>query len=265
MTIIFLFSGESRTSPFSFNLENRMRSNPILDSYDKFIFTDKFKSLYNYKIYITTDDIHLENTRTYFSNTNIGNIHLLNPNCPTDVYVKGDPKNKISNISEYLDKYNNQDWSYYQKYTNSIYQNYKILDCYNLFKNDKEENNICCDYIIRMRLDTEITMDICDIIKMFELNHKLQIVMAWDFFAIGKPEIMECYCTGLNNKYGTYNYDVPLPNVLPIMNDYNYLDKKRWRYAAERQLFEMLFEYCVINNLNINESIKSIDIINLIR
>ena len=75
MSIIFLFTGNARTFPF--NIYHNMRNAEILDSYNKYIFTDKFKSLYKYKIYISTDDIHLSDTIYYFSE-NIGNIHLLN-------------------------------------------------------------------------------------------------------------------------------------------------------------------------------------------
>lgn len=46
---IFIFC-QSRTSPF--NLDISKRNLDILESYDKYIFTQKFKETYNYKIYI---------------------------------------------------------------------------------------------------------------------------------------------------------------------------------------------------------------------
>ena len=58
--IIFLLTGESRTFPFSLNKQKRNIN--ILNSYNKFIFTDEFKTLYDYKLYISTDDIHLHDT-----------------------------------------------------------------------------------------------------------------------------------------------------------------------------------------------------------
>ena len=39
------------------------------------------------------------------------------------------------------------------------------------------------------------------------------------------------------------------------MNIYHSADKNIWTYAPERQLFEMLFEYCNNNNLDVNNSI----------
>ena len=256
MNIIFLFSGNARSFPF--NIENCKRNNNILDSYNKYLFTKEFKESYKYKIYFSTDDIHLEDTINYFSSNNIGNIHLLN----TNFYLK-DIDNKTENINKYFHKYNNKDWSNHQKYDNSIEQHYKILDCYNLLKNDKNIEKY--DLIIRLRMDVEININILDIISLFTKKPNLEIALCWDFFAIGKPKIMECYCTGLNNNYGNYNYQVKIPDNLPIMQDYNYLDKHRWTYAPERQLFEMLFEYCNNNNLDINEVIENTNFCFIIR
>jgi len=255
MHIIFLLSGQSRSSPFAHNKTNSHQE--ILDSYNNYIFTEQFKQLHKYKIYITTDDIHLENTINYFNMNNIGNIHLLEPNSPTDFYIKN-INNKCSHINNYFEKYNNKDWSNHQKYDNSIHQHYKLLDCYNLYKNDYEVFNKKCDYIVRMRLDTKFTINILNVLQLFVETPQLKIVMDWDFFAIGKPCIMDCYCSGLDYNYGNYNYTTPIPDILPVMHDYNYIDKYRWTYAPERQLFEMIFEYCNNNNLYINTVIKNI-------
>ena len=248
MSIIFLFTGNARTFPF--NIYHNMRNAEILDSYNKYIFTDKFKSLYKYKIYISTDDIHLSDTIYYFSE-NIGNIHLLN----TGYYLK-DVDNKTDNINKYFDVYNKKDWSNHLKYDVSIHQHYKILDCYNLFKNDNLEN---CDYIIRLRMDTVFNMDILDVLSLFTQKPELEIFLSWDFFALGKPEIMKWYCTGLENNYGNYNYNAIVPDVLPVMPDYKQLEPRVHGYSPERQLFEMLFDYCNRNNLDINKAILNND------
>ena len=50
--IVFLFSGQARTFPFSIKNEihKKKRSIEILDCYNKYIFTDEFKSKYNYQV-----------------------------------------------------------------------------------------------------------------------------------------------------------------------------------------------------------------------
>jgi hypothetical protein len=256
MSIIFLFSGQSRCFPFSHN-ENK--SSDILKSYNEFIFTSNFKNKYDYKIYFTTDDLHLENTFSYFGINNIGNIHLLD----TNYYLKKINKN-IDNLENYFDKYNNKDWTNHAKYDNSIHQHYKLLDCYNLLNEDIYHNDIDidnCKYIVRLRFDTCFTANILDIISLLENNSKLEIAMCWDLFAIGKPEIMKCYCNGLNNNYGNYNYDIDLSYLekIPIWDDYLTTGKYQWTYAPERQLFEMIFEYYDKNKKNINDTIMTLE------
>jgi hypothetical protein len=247
MSIIFLFSGNARTSPFNINIEKR--SQEILKSYNENLFTEKFKSLYSYKIYITADDVHLEETINYFKPENIGNIHIMD----TEYYLKP-ITNKIPNADIFVKQYTNKDFKNCKKFDNSINQHHKILDCYNLFRNDAIEKPL---FVIRIRMDVAINKNILDILDLFNIHPELQIYCSWDFMSVGKIDIMNCYCTGLENNYGNYTYKTPLPPVLPIMNDYNKLNKYEWTYAAERQLFEMLFEYCNNNNLDINKSIMS--------
>lgn len=151
----------------------------------------------------------------------------------TGYYLK-DVDNKTDNINKYFDVYNKKDWSNHLKYDISIHQHYKILDCYNLFKNDNLEN---CDYIIRLRMDTVFNMDILDVLSLFTQKPELEIFLSLDFFALEKPEIMKWYCTGLENNYGNYNYNVIVPDILPVMSDYKQLEPRVHEYFPERQLF----------------------------
>jgi len=240
--VVFLFSGNARTFPF--NQEPSKRSAAILESYNKYLFTESFKQNYDYEIYITTDNLHLEDTIRYFSENHIKNIHLLN----NDYYLTTNSDTK--NIEYYLNKYNEKDWSQHDKHEGSIHQHYKILDCYQMAKKDNHNS----DYIVRARMDTEMTKDLQELITMLDTS-ELEIVIDGDLFAIGSPDIMEWYCTGLENNYGNYHYNIPVPETLPVMNDYGREDKKRWTYAAERQLFEMLYDYCHQRKLDINKTI----------
>lgn len=244
-SICFLFSGQARVSPFS--IKKNKRNQDILSTYTNYIFSDEFKSKYKYKIYISTDIINVEDVLEYFSNKNIGNIHLLD----TDYYFKNISE-RIKPVSYYLNDYEKKDFLGCRPFSKGINQHHKILDCYNLMRNDDIDN---FDFVIRLRMDTKYLENILVPLKLFEQDTNLQILMSHDHFAIGKPKIMECYCTGLENNYGNYTYNVLVPSKLPIM--YPTKDKLRWTYAPERQLFEMLFEYCNLNNLDINKTIRS--------
>jgi hypothetical protein len=247
--IIFLFTGNARTSHL--NIDISKRRSEIMESYNRYIFTDEFKTLYDYKIYISTDDIHLHDTFQYFSKDKIGNIHLF-----VDYYLKP-VHNKIKHIDDYLNSYNDQNWSYYQKYDNSIHQHYKILDCYNLLRNDAHELETC-DYIVRIRFDVVITKSFVEIMQSFVSNPNLKLVINWDFIGIGTKDMMQCYCTGLENKYGKYLKNNFVINFNQDLNNFSFEhDLRRWMYAPERQLFEMLFEYCQQHHLDINKTIQS--------
>jgi hypothetical protein len=246
MKIAFLLSGNARTSPF--NIEPDCRNLDILKSYNQYIFTDQLKALVEYKVYISTDDIHLQDTLNYFSRDCIGNIHLL----ATDYYLNP-VQSQTTKVDTYLQSYHNQTFQNHEIYDNSIHQHYKILDCYNLLRQDHEAEDFT--YIVRLRLDVIIDTDIFDILHRFTQHPKLQIVIKWDLFALGKPDIMKIYSTGLDHDYGKYTNQVVIPDRLPIMRDYKSLDYQRWMYAPERQLFEMLFEFCNDRKIDINESI----------
>jgi hypothetical protein len=245
--ICILISGQSRTSPFSTN--NKYDNNYINDYFLKNILNDEFKSKYDYKVYLSADDIDINKFIEIFKIENIGNLHLINKN-----YYLNEINNKILDSEYYLTKYRNQDFNKCRKYDKSIHQHYKILDCFNLYRNDKNFKNV--DYIIRIRLDCIFKKNICNIIN--DLNNKVKIIMQWDHFAIGHENIMTNYCTGLENKYGTYCYKTIVPAKIPFSRTYNSKNKERWQYSAERQLFEQLFEFCNLNNYNINDTIKII-------
>jgi len=224
----------------------------ILDSYNKYIFTDEFRTSCNYRIYITTDDIHIDDTVNYFTKENIGNIHMLSTN-----YYLHPVAQTIPPVESFLQKYHAKDFRGHARYDNSIYQHHKLLDCYNLYRNDWKENGLDT-YIIRMRMDTMITTNILDSLKRLQVNPSLEIMCAWDHMAIGKANIMKWYCTGLENKYGTYTNTTVISTEPKVWNNfihptyYSKMEMRRWMYAPERQLFEMLFEYCNMNGMDID-------------
>jgi hypothetical protein len=106
-------------------------------------------------------------------------------------------------------------------------------------------------------MDVKITQNILDMLELFTQKPEIEIIMHWTEFAIGKPKIMNIYCTGLENNYGNYKNLINIPN--PLM-DFNALDLYNWMYAPERQLFEMLCEYCINNNLDVNKIIVTVGI-----
>ena len=212
--IAFLFTGEARTSPFAH--KPSLKSHEIMNSYMKYIFTDEFKNKYKYKIYISTDDIHLSNTINYFNVSNIGNIHLMNTN-----YYFNPIINKLKPIHFFMNRYrrimrSRPSYTYkYEKYEGSIHQHYKLLDAYTLLLNDAvilEQ----CTLICRIRLDIIVNVNIIELIDRFT-NPKCEIITNWDIFSIGRKRIMECYLNVLI-KNGFYTNEMKMPENLIIPN-----------------------------------------------
>jgi len=258
MKIVFCFTGQSRTSPFSLN--KKKRNNEILDSYNKYIFTEEFKKKYDYEIYISTDNIDLDDTINYFNRKNIGNIHLFD----TDFYLKP-VKNKPCKLILCLKKHDLFHDPKYEKHEGSIYQHYKYLDCFSLYTNNIIYNHAIkifdCKYIVRMRLDSKFEGNILKDIEYLNNNKDTGIFLAYDFYAIGRPAIMECYLTGLLHKYGTYSEKCLVPNHRYSIGGVNMIG---WRYAPERQLFEMLFDFCIKNKKCPHKYIKDSHIATII-
>jgi len=258
--ISFIFSGQIRSNPFghdNFN-KNFDISVKILKSY-KQIFNEKIKSIYDYRVYISTDNLLVEETINFFGKNNIGNIHLFD----TEYYYKK-IKNKIPQVDFYLSNYSVD--PPFQKYDNSIHQYYKLYDSFNLFLND-DFNDV--DYIIRLRLDTSFdflnNQDFCSFLNLLDLNDDLQILMYKDLFAIGKKLSMETYCTAINKNYGKNKFEEDLGKIkYPfIIKEYYKLERNRWTYAPEIQLYFILFKYCKENNYNINKALLPIDNLNV--
>jgi hypothetical protein len=255
--IAFFLCGEARCNPLSF----RKNITPeTLESFTKYIFTDEFKSKYDYTIYISADNVHLENTTEYFGKEHITNIHLLD----TDYYLKP-VQDRLPNQWHFLEAYNQHpNPKQYRRYPTSVLQHYKLLDAFNMYQNDPYE----CDYIVRMRFDCIFHKDILDVLTTFQANPDQQIVASSDHFAVGKPNIMQTYCSLLLHKFGTYTFDSNITYPVQVYNGYSDLPNDTdvsWTYAPEVQLFEGLFEYCKTQSLDIDRTMLGMNCCKIVR
>jgi hypothetical protein len=256
-----LFTGNTRSNPLGFS---KSPNGDILEGYKNNIFNNEFKEMFDYDIFISTDDIHIQNTISFFGFEHIKNIHILNSITGAEQYYLNDYLNyKIAPENYYLSNYLQQNFMDCIKYPNSILQNYKILDAYHLLQQYEEKYNVKYDYIVRIRLDLIFKFNIMSAFNKLIKNPNLQIIGHHDFVFIGKSDIMRFYCTSLNRSYGKYNFNETnhlFNNNLIGYNHYNewkQIDSKRWTYAPEVQAWETLFEYCKLNNLDIDITINS--------
>lgn len=256
--VCLLFSGQARSSPFAEkkerkeDKENDSAPSPparILESYRRFLLSSTFEKNYRYIVFVSTDECDTQSIVDFFGMDNIGNVHTFN----NDEYLYK-IQNKIPSVDFFLDRYNQQNFGLYTPYPGSVHQYYKVLDCFNLFRNSEWYQKT--DYIARVRMDTMFKTSVYDALTTLQDDPKLHILVHWDFFALGKPEIMEMYCTTVEHGFGTYTNKIKVPDEPPIMVDYNSIEMGRWMYAPERQLFEAIFEWCNNQQLDVFEAIN---------
>lgn len=253
--VAFLFTGESRCNPMGFCQNPR---HDILDSYNRNIFNYEFTTKFDYDIYISTDDVNLHTTIEYFGPDKIKNIHIIKSFYGHPEYYLEEVPSKLKPENCYVYDYEQQNFHDCISYPNSIRQNYKICDAYNML----QQKNIHYDFIVKIRFDNTVLTNIMECFKKFEDNAELQIIGQTDMFFIGKPDIMKFYCRSIDRNYGKYNFNLTNHVFNSNIIDYKTYQEwktheyQRWTYAYEVQVWETLFEYCALNNLDLDKSIQ---------
>jgi hypothetical protein len=233
--IAILFSGQMRTNSLGTNTTN---NNLIVDSISKHIINDELKNKYDYDVFISTDNTQIHKCKDFFGK-NLKNIHCFDIN-----FFMNNIKNQIPSYNKLFHLYMNRNYNNYSIYPNTVWQFYRLYDCYNMMCNYQSVNNY--DYIIRARLDTVFQKNIVPKIEELDSNINIHYFGAADMFGIGRIGIMQYYCTMINEKYGTFGEGHKIP------------DELKWKYAPEYQLHFCLIEYCKLNNINTSMALHSI-------
>lgn len=245
--IAFLISGQSRTNGLGLN---PTKHSAILDSWDKYIFTNEFKANYEYDIFITTDNLDVSATLEYFGPDRVKNVHLMD----TDYYMKS--VTVIPPVSEYLHSYKIP--CGFMCYPNMVHQLYKMFDCFNLMK----EEGLPYDYIVRLRFDIVLHHDIMDCLAKLNM---VEMVNYSEIFFLGKYECMSwayqlLLHNGVYNPYETGHYmlgwgkDRKLPNERHI-----------WAYSHEAQASEHMYKYYEERKQSVDDTVFRMDLCRIMR
>jgi hypothetical protein len=250
--IALLFCGQTRTNPLS---NNSVKHEIITDAWEKYIFTERFKELYKYDIYISTDDIDIDKTLEYFGKENIKNIHTLD----NDWYLNP-VKNKIPSQST-VDSSIEKAPEGYVDHSHIIPQYYKLFDAYNLINNNAVEY----DYITRLRFDTVIHTDILECLNRLESGGPDLIVYV-DMFLLGRPAVMNYILQFIHsiNKLNVYS-DKTLGKMLLWDSKLLPADEKLWAYSPEGQISEYLRQYYLKQNIDAETKIINMDMSRIIK
>ena len=238
INIAILITGQSRINPLN-NSNNT--NNIILERLSMYILNSAFKNNYNYDIFISTDNIDINKSISYFGD-NLKNIYCSDNN--SYLYPI---KTNCKTYNEILHQYSQRDYKGCNSYFNNVFQFYRYYHCNNMVNEYlKNEKNKKYDLYIRFRLDIAFQRDINEYIKEIIFNENIYYIGQADFFSLGRVEIMNILLNMIDKDYGTYDI---------IQNE----DRHRWNYAPEVQLPAVLSNYCSLNNLDYNIAVKFIE------
>ena len=236
---------------------------PVFESWEKYFLNDEFKNAYEYDFYISTDkDIDIEKTLKFLGEEHIKNIHFFKENTEIDSYYK--PCKKLKEYKKCYNVYKNKMLINKDIITEPVYLNnfillYRYYDCLNMI----EKSGIKYDYIINTRFDTIFMENINNYIS--QLNEIILFACRGNIFIVGKEDIMK-YHLNIMEVYGDYNY---LDNKYQFKDgggsawynsdEYYKINYVQFKNSNELQIAEHFFNYCKINNLNVDKSLKSIN------
>ena len=189
--VAILFSGQMRTN----SLNPTFSDTTILDSLDKYLFNNNFKTTYEYDVFFSVDTIDLDKTKNFFGE-HLKNVHLTE----TDWYMNP-VKNTIPEYTFFHDKYLKSNFRNCPSYVYAIYQYYRMYAVYNMCKNYQLEEQIKYDYFVRIRPDIRVMQDIMLLFYRFETSH-IKISMEHEQICVVTPELEDMF--NLINFYGEY-------------------------------------------------------------
>ena len=175
--IAFIISGQMRSN----SLNPLSNDSTIIDSWTNNIFTEEFKSKYDYDIFISTDSISNENAKGYF-NDHLKNTHITE----TDQYLYNWNFDK-NPYDYYHKKYQAIDYGGYMNHIYAAYQYYRMYCSYKMMKEYVKRNDISYKYIVRLRPDSRIMQNIMTLFNILETTkvkyiteHEQLCIMTYD-------------------------------------------------------------------------------------
>jgi hypothetical protein len=120
--IAIVFSGQIRENQLWNNKVELPKNLPdgilhdILESWSKHFFTTEFKENVDYDIFISTDDIDIQKTLSFFGRSKVKNIYLSNSN-----FYLNPIKSKLASVEFYMDRLYKITDSNYIRYPDGIH------------------------------------------------------------------------------------------------------------------------------------------------
>ena len=251
--IAIMFVGQIRTNGLS---KNYSEDNKILDSINNFLLNDNFKSLYDYDIFISTDEIDIEKTKLYFGE------HLKNVNITENNWYYNDLTVEVQSYDYFYNMYLKRIQHFsYNSSIGSFYQNYRIYCSYKMILDNEKKTNTNYDYYIKIRLDSRIMQDIMQLILLIDEKQK-KICMEHDHLIIVNSEYKEIF--NFINFIGSYQHKIDNSDGLlnyffrdtfyDTNSNFMLFNNDVYFFCPERQIIEYI-RYLINKNNNIVKDI----------
>jgi hypothetical protein len=238
--IAFLISGQIRSN----SLSQSVNDTTIIDSWTNNIFTEAFKSKYDYDVYIATDTaISNDKAKAYFGD------HLININITRkDEYMYD--WNITKKPYDYYHKiYESIDYSGHMNHIYATYQYYKMYSAYKMMKEYIKKTGVEYTYIVRLRPDSQIMQDLMTLFNILETTdvqfiteHEQLSIMTYKLKGVLK----------LVKHFGSYLDSVYKKNIYTFMhkNNSGYYNEHVWMHSPEKQFIDHV--YYTITGLNLD-------------
>jgi hypothetical protein len=228
--VALIISGQMRNN----SLNHSVDDTTVIDSWTNNIFTDEFKSKYDYDIFISTDSISNEKAKEYFGD------HLINTHVTeSDTYLYNYNITK-KEYKFYHNIYENINYNGYMEHICAAYQYYRMYCAYKMMKNYIKRTGLSYTYIVRLRPDSRIMQNIMTHFNILETSnikciseHEQLCVMVYDLYNILKlVKYYGSYVDPIDKKniYAFLTRDIP-----PVYNHHVMM------YAPERQFIDHIF------------------------
>ena len=237
--IAFLISGQMRSS----SLHPSINDTTIIDSWTSNIFTETFKSKYDYHVYISTDSISNEKARVYFED------HLINTHITErDEYLENWNINKMP-YDYYHKIYEKIDYGGHMNFIYAAYQYYRMYCAYKMMKEYIKRNGVEYTYIVRLRPDSQMMQDIITLFNILETTevqfiteHEQLCIMTYKLKGVLK--LVKYFGSYIDSVYkkNIYNF---MTRTIPAI-----FDERVMMYAPEKQFIDHV--YYTITGLNLD-------------
>ena len=181
--VAILYSGNMRANSLN---PSFTKDNLILDATKKYLLNNDFINKYDYDVFFSVDDLHLEKATTYFGE-NLKNVHLTEKNW----YLKP-LTNCTPDFSIYHKQFLENDFQGKNTHEYAIYQYYRLYCAYNMMKEYQTEANIKYDFIVRIRPDIRLMQNVMPLFNMLE-NTDYLIFSEHEQLCIVKYELHEMF------------------------------------------------------------------------